>query len=125
MIDADVKTIVIVPLCWRRDEILKRYVSVRQRVKGGDGSSDCVHTKIRNRPVRKWLAVSWIDWNSKQALRKVPLTFQRRRNICDASDAVTRTSSFVIGKEECAIALDRTTQRSAELVADVFWFWIS
>src|SRR5687768_7296465 len=122
MIDPHVEAVVVIAQGWRRDEVLKRNIAVWEGVKCSDRAANRIDEKIGNDAALEWLACKWISRNSKQALREVACALLRCRNVGYPSNAFTRTRAFVIGKEERAIAFDRTTERAAELVAKVLWF---
>src|SRR6185369_3178905 len=122
VIDTRVEAVIIVAQDWRRDEVLKRNVSVWQRIERRDRTSDRVLEKVRDDAVDERRTREWIRRNSKHAVREVAHALFRSRHVGDARDAFARACAFVISEEERAIVFDRTTTRAAKLVANVFGF---
>src|SRR6185369_16069512 len=122
VIDARIEAVVVVAEYRRRNEVLKRHVSVRQRIERRNRATDRVNKEIGNDAALKWLLGEWVQRHAKQTLREIAAALFGRRHVADASNTFARTCAFVVGKEERSIAFNRAAKSSAKLIAKVFRF---
>src|SRR5687768_9385219 len=122
MIDARVEAVVVIPLRRRRDKVLKRHIAIWKWIKRSNRTTHGIDKERRNHTAVERLAGKRVSWNTKKTLREIALAFRHSRNIGDARDSLAGACAFVIGKEERAIAHDRSANRAAKLVANVFRF---
>src|SRR4029078_2794847 len=107
------ETVFFVLLRWRRDEVSKRLIAIGQRIKSSDCASHRMNPERIDYTTGKRHAGERIDRKAKEALRKIAVALQQRRNVCDACNSFARTRSFVVAKDEGPIAYDGTANRAA------------
>src|SRR4029078_1467619 len=121
VIDSHIETIVVITQDGRRYEVCERHIPVRKWKECGDRAANGIDKEVGDGVVvKRHPAGKWTSAFSEDTLREIAVALQCCRHVCNARYTFARATAFIIGEEESAIVFDWSTERAAELIANVF-----